>query len=143
MKTTIRKMTIRDYDEVFALWSVSDGVGLAEGDSRADIRKFVRRNPGLSFVAAEAKQILGAILASHDGRRGFLYHLAVVPGQRRKGIGRRLVTRALSALKSAGIPKCHIVVLSRNRSGLRFWRAIGWEERTNLCLMSSYTGETA
>lgn len=49
-------MSIRDDDEVFALWSRCDGVGLAEGDSRDDIRAFLRRNPGLSFVATSGKK---------------------------------------------------------------------------------------
>lgn len=139
MKITIRKMTIGDYAEVFALWSVCDGVGLAEGDSRDDIRRFLRRNPGLSFVAVSANHIVGAVLGSHDGRRGFLYHLAVIPEHRRAGIGRLLVQRALLALGSLGIPKCHVVVFRRNRAGRAFWRSIGWEARTRLCLMSIYT----
>jgi len=139
MKTIIREMTLRDYDQVFALWSQCDGVGLAEGDSREDIRAFLKRNPRLSFVAERGDAIVGAVLASHDGRRGFLYHLAVVAEHRRRGIGRALVKRCLAALKSIGIPKCHIVVFARNRSGRQFWKQIGWVERTELRMMSRST----
>lgn len=132
-------MTIRDYDAVFALWSTCDGVGLAEGDSREGIRTFLRRNPGLSFVATSGKKIVGAVLSSHDGRRGFLYHLAVAEGRRRSGVGKALVQRCLDGLNAIGIPKCHIVVFARNRNGRQFWRRIGWVERTELRMMSSPT----
>ncbi len=132
-------MSIRDYDEVFALWSQCDGVGLAEGDSREDIRAFLRRKPGLSFVATSGKKIVGAVLSSHDGRRGFLYHLAVAEGHRRSGVGKALVQRCLDGLDALGIPKCHIVVFARNRSGRQFWRRIGWVERTELRMMSKRT----
>ena len=130
---------MRDYDQVFALWSQCDGVGLAEGDSREDIRAFLKRNPRLSFVAERSDTIVGAVLSSHDGRRGFLYHLAVAAGQRRSGIGQALVKRCLAALKDVGIPKCHIVVFARNRSGRQFWKRIGWVERTELRMMSRST----
>ena len=136
MKVKIRRMTLRDYDRVFQLWTTSDGVGLAEGDSREGIRSFLRRNPGLSFVAENDGAIVGAILSSHDGRRGFIYHLAVAPGERRKGIGRALVQKCMQQLRSSGIPKCHIVVFARNRSGQQFWRQIGWTKRTELRMMS-------
>jgi N-acetylglutamate synthase len=132
-------MSIRDYDEVFVLWSQCDGVGMAEGDSRDDIRAFLRRNPGLSFVATSGKKIVGAVLSSHDGRRGFLYHLAVAEGHRRSGVGRALAQRCLESLNAIGIPKCHIVVFVRNRSGHQFWRKFGWDERTELRMMSKRT----
>lgn len=132
-------MSIRDYDGVFALWSACDGVGLAEGDSREGIRAFLRRNPGLSFVATSGKRIVGAVLSSHDGRRGFLYHLAVEGDHRRSGVGKALVQRCLDRLEAMGIPKCHIVVFARNRSGRQFWRKVGWEERTELRMMSKRT----
>lgn len=129
-------MSLRDYESVFQLWSESDGVGLAEGDSREGIRSFLRRNPGLSFVAEIGNAIVGAILSSHDGRRGFIYHLAVVPHERRSGIGSALTQKCLKRLQSLGIPKCHIVVFARNRMGQRFWKQIGWTERTELRMMS-------
>lgn len=132
-------MSIRDYDKVFALWNACDGVGLAEGDSREGIRAFLRRNPGISFVATSRKKIVGAVLSSHDGRRGFLYHLAVAEGHRRSGVGKALVQRCLDRLEAMGIPKCHIVVFARNRSGRQFWRRIGWVERTELRMMSKGT----
>jgi len=136
MKATIRLMTLRDYDRVFQLWTTSDGVGLAEGDSREGIRTFLRRNPGLSFVAENDGVIVGAILSSHDGRRGFIYHLAVAADERRKGIGRALVQKCMKRLRSVGIPKCHIVVFARNRTGQQFWRHTGWTERIELRMMS-------
>ena len=98
--------------------------------------RFLARNPGLSFVAEEEGRIVGAVLCGNDGRRGFLHHLAVEKDRRRSGIGRDLVERCLSALAAAGFRKCHLFVLADNIEGQRFWRKIGWEERTTLKVMS-------
>lgn len=129
-------MIIEDYDQVAALWESTAGVGLDEGDDeRAGIDNYLERNPGLSFVAISDRTIIGAVLCGHDGRRGYLHHLAVNPAYRGNGIGRNLVDNCLSALKQIGIRKCNIMVFDDNDSGLGFWRNTGWIDKEGLLLM--------
>lgn len=133
----IHPMTIADYDEAFALWQATEGIGLSAGDSREAILRYLDRNPGMSFVArGEQGEMLGAVLCGHDGRRGLLHHLAVRAGSRKQGIGRALVARALDALRAEGIDKCHLFVYKENEPGRAFWTAEGWSERVTLVLMS-------
>jgi len=136
LKTTFRPFTLRDYERALQLWQSCDGLGLTEADSRDGIATFLRRNHGLSTVAEQDDRLLGAALCGHDGRRGFIYHLAVAPEGRRQGIGRALVERCLLGLQKKGIHKCHVVVYARNRVGQKFWEAIGWVGRKELRLMS-------
>ena len=133
---TVREMTISDYEQVAELWRSTAGIGLSEADSRENIGSFLRHNPGLSFVALVDGRLAGAMLGSQDGRRGYLHHLAVAPGDRRLGIGRTIVERSLSAMGALGLRKCHIFVFADNEEGLRFWRRIGWVEREELLIMS-------
>ena len=87
---TIRSMTIEDHPALLVLWRQSAGMKLGPSDSRDAIDAFLRRNPGLSAVALTGL-VVGAVLCGHDGRRGYLHHVAVaVPFQRQK-IGTRLV----------------------------------------------------
>jgi putative acetyltransferase len=136
MPAAIRTFRLSDYAGVLALWQASEGVGLSGADSREGIRDFLQRNRGLSFVAKAGGQVVGAVLAGHDGRRGFLYHLAVASEWRRRGVGRKLVAASLARLRAAGIQKCHIVVFARNKAAQKFWRRIGWLDRTDLKIMS-------
>ena len=102
----IRSMKIDDYDAVYALWLSCPGMGLNNfDDSRAGIRKYLKRNPNTCFVAVEGGRVVGAILAGHDGRRGYISHTAVAPDCQRGGIGGQLVAAALEGLKSEGIAK--------------------------------------
>ncbi len=126
MRARLNRMTIRDYDEVIELWQTAEGVRLGEDDTRPRIAGYLRRNPGMSFVARDGRKLVGAILCGHDGRRGYLHHLAVSPSHRRCGIGRALVQRCLAALRAAGLRRCRAVVLTGNRRGRAFWRALGW-----------------
>ena len=130
---TIRSMTAEDYDSVFSLWLGCAGMGLNNvDDSRSGIERFLRRNPDTCFVVVEQDEVIGVILAGHDGRRGYIYHTAVAPDYRRAGIGRRLVAASMESLKAEGITKVALVVFERNRDGNAFWESLGFSERTDL-----------
>jgi ribosomal protein S18 acetylase RimI-like enzyme len=126
-------MTIQDYDDVYSLWLHTPGMGLNNlDDSREGIDKYIKRNPTTCFVAIENGKIIGVILSGHDGRRGFIHHTAVEISERKKGIGKRLVERALRALKEEGINKVAFVVFKNNEGGNIFWEKIGFKERNDL-----------
>lgn len=131
----LRAFRIGDYDEVLKLWQRAEGVGLNESDTRPAIALFLRRNPGLSFVAVRQGKIIGAVLCGHDGRRGYLHHLAVAKRYRQQGVGRCLVEACLAKLRVADIHKCNIFVYAGHAPGMSFWKHNGWKLRTDLRVM--------
>lgn len=122
-----------------ALWQAAPGVGLSDADEPTALLRFLARNPGCSQVATRDGTLVGAVLAGHDGRRGWLHHLAVDEASRRRGIGRALLGRALAALRDAGIGKCHVLVYGANAGGAAFWRAATAVERVELVVYSMPT----
>ncbi|MDD4311668.1 MAG: GNAT family N-acetyltransferase [Eubacteriales bacterium] len=130
---TIRNMTIADYEDIYQLWIHTPGMGLnTTDDSRAGIEAYLRRNPNTCFVAQEDGACIGAILAGHDGRRGFIYHLTVAMEHRGKKIGSKLVKEAMAALKREGIHKVALVVFDKNEAGNAFWEKLGFGKREDL-----------
>ena len=135
--TTFRPMTIDDYDAVVALWKATEGMGLSKADTRERIQQYLDRNPGLSPLAFdEGGALVGAALCGHDGRRGYLHHVAVRADCRGQGLGRELVCRCLDGLRAEGIDRCHLFVIATNQGGRSFWMKTGWFERKDLVLMS-------
>ena len=129
----IRLMSAADYDGVYELWLSTPGMGLnSTDDSREGIEKFLARNPTTSFFAEQDGRIVGVIMAGHDGRRGYIYHTAVLPQLRGRGIGGRLLECAMSALEAEGINKAALVAFSRNEIGNRFWESHGFAVRGDL-----------
>ena len=129
----IRKMQIRDYDDVYALWMSCAGMGLNDvDDSEEGIAKFLQRNPDTCFVAVEESRIAGVILAGSDGRRGYIYHTAVHPDFRHRGIAGELVDKSLDSLESMGINKVALVVFRHNEIGNGFWESCGFTVRDDL-----------
>lgn len=128
----ITQMKAEHYDEVYALWSITSKRALRADDDRQGIERFLGRNEGLSQIAVMDGKIVGTVLAGHDGRRGFLYHVAVLPEYRRHGIAAKMVSKAIESLENEGIKKTNIFVFKDNALGQAFWSTIGWGEREDL-----------
>ncbi|QYM77704.1 GNAT family N-acetyltransferase [Horticoccus luteus] len=136
----LRELTPADYAAVITLWRSCPGIGLTEADSYAGTVAYLARNPGLSVVATDLTgAIVGAVLCGHDGRRGYLHHLAVAPASRRQGIGRQLVEECLARLRTAGIAKCNLFLFADNAAGRAFWLRCGWHTRLDLMLVQRAT----
>lgn len=130
---TIRPMTIDDYERVYALWMSCKNMGFNDvDDSREGIEKYLRRNPATCFVALEGDALAGVILSGHDGRRGFIHHMAVAEAFRGRGVGRALVETCLAALKVEGIHKVALLVFKYNEAGNAFWEKMDFALREDL-----------
>ena|SRR5436853_3567907 len=123
-----REFAISDYESAIELWKKVEGVEIAEGDDREGVAQFLKRNPGLSRIATDGSKIVGVAFCGHDGRRGHIYHLAVDPTYRGRGLGKRLVDECLAGLRRLGLQRANIMVAADNPRGREFWRKCGWEE---------------
>lgn len=132
-----RPMTAGDYEAAYHLWENTAGMGLSRADSREEIVRYLERNPGISQVCVdEDGRLAGTAMCGHDGRRGYLYHVAVSSGSRGSGAGREMVSRCLARLQEEGIMKCHLMVIADNSLGRSFWSGIGWQKRDDILLFS-------
>jgi ribosomal protein S18 acetylase RimI-like enzyme len=129
---TIRTMTLTDYDTVVELMKQTPGVTVRDADSQEATARYLQRNPGLSFVCEIDGQLAGCIMSGHDGRRGYLQHLIVLPSYRRKGIANALVKSCLAELEKLGIFKSHVDVMKTNASAAAFWERQGWKLRADI-----------
>lgn len=134
----LREATPADHPVLHALWARTPGIRLRAEDALEPYCAYLARNPGLSLVAEAAGAIVGSLLAGHDGRRGYLQHLAVDPAWRRRGIASALIAAALARLAAQGIAKSHVFVLDAAPQALAFWRSRDdWGERRDIRVFST------
>lgn len=130
---TIREMKIEDYEAVYSLWMSCVGMGLNNlDDSKEGVDRFIKRNPETCLVAIVDSLIVGVIMVGNDGRRGYIYHTAVHPEYRKRGIAKQLVDAAMKVLSALGINKVALVVFERNDKGNAFWESQGFTVRNDL-----------
>ncbi len=141
----IREMTIGDYDDIIVMFRETPGISVREADSRPATEAYLIRNPSLSFIAVEDSKVVGCVMCGHDGRRGYLQHLVVLPEYRNRGIGEKLFMACIDALQKIGISKTHIFVFKTNDLANKFWTDKGWifREEINMYSYNSSSNENA
>jgi ribosomal protein S18 acetylase RimI-like enzyme len=139
---TVRPMDEEDIPAALDLWQGFPGIGRREADRPAALAKYLRRNPGCSYVAhATDGKFAGVRLAGHDGRRGHLHHVAVADPYRNRGLGRELVERCTAAPRAWGIEKINLRVNVDKAAGRAFWNRLGRRERDAVVLVSVIPGD--
>ena len=126
MEFVYTSMRIEDYDEIYTLWQSTSGIHLNKADKRDNLNMYLLRNKGQSYICKYENKIIGTIMCGNDGRRAFIYHLAVSSEYRRRGIATKLVHLAIEKQRALGIDKCALFILDNNGSGKEFWIHMGF-----------------
>jgi len=128
----IRTATAADLEAIVQLWALVFPEYVdpraPQRAPRASVKRKLAFGDGLFWVAERQSGLLGTVMAGYDGHRGWIYSLGVHPGERRKGLGRALATKAEQALAALGCPKINLQVFAANREAQDFWRRAGWVE---------------
>jgi ribosomal protein S18 acetylase RimI-like enzyme len=119
----IRNATSEDEAAIVALWQTC-GLTVPYNDPAADFR-FALGRPNSDVLVTE--DITGSVMVGHDGHRGWLYYVAVAPAQRRKGLGRALVTAAEQWLLQRGVGKAQLMVRETNQTVAAFYQRLGYD----------------
>ncbi len=133
-KCLIRTYEPADEEDVIALWREVFPDDPPHHDPAETIRLKTADQPELFFIAAKGRTIVGTIMAGYDGHRGWIYRVAVSPGQQRQGIGSALMQHAVDALVKRGAPKINLQVRTANRRVVAFYQRLGFvvEERISM-----------
>jgi N-acetylglutamate synthase len=125
-KYKIVEMNLIRYKKLMDFWQSNEGIFVDDDDDYDRLKMFLKRNPKLNFMALHDDQIIATIKSSHDGRRGYLHHLAVKKEYRNKGLAKELVNICLERLRKIGIKKFRTFVLDSNKKAIQFWKRVGF-----------------
>jgi N-acetylglutamate synthase len=131
----IRPMEPGDYEALSDIWRSFAGTTMTRADLEEGFRLFLARNGAHCFTCENDGRIAGSVMAGHDTRRGYVYHLAVSSGSQSSGLGRALMAAAEKSLADAGIEKIHLFIYTDNPAR-SFYERLGWEYRTDIAVMS-------
>ena len=123
---TISAFTMDDYAAVRDLWERS-GLWMRPSDAVAATRLKLRRDPDLFLVARESDGVVvGVVMGGWDGRRAYIYHLAVSPERLRRGIASRLMDELEERLRAKGALKAKLQILVENDVSRAFFSTRGY-----------------
>jgi len=134
----IRRLSIEDYDEMLNLWIASGLTSLKPKgrDSREEIEKQMKMFPG-GFIGAFADgKLVGIVVATHDGRKGWINRLAVHPDYRRRGIAKKLIEEAEKYLKKEGMKIICALIEDWNTASINLFQKSGYKMHKDIIYFS-------
>jgi len=130
----IREFDLPDYEEVVNLWRDVE-LTPRPGDDLEGIRLKLERDADLFLVAEENHEIIGTVMGAWDGRRAWIYRLAVKADRQRSGVGRALIGKLERRLIEKGTLKVNAQIYLWNKKSLKFFRSIGYELQPDLVMV--------
>ena len=130
----IREFSPKDFGAVSRLWRRSE-MQIRPGDSKEELRRKLERDPDLFLVAEEESKIVGVVIGGWDGRRGWIYRLAVDPRFRRRRIARKMLLEVERRMRKKGVPRVHALVFNWNAPSLNLFESSGYEKQSNLVVV--------
>lgn len=129
MKCSIRPMRPADYAAVRAVWEAAGlSIRPAGRDTEVTISAQLRQFSDTYLVAERDGRIVGVVLGTHDGRKGWINRLAVHPDYQRQGLARRLVEACEAALAAHGIEIFAALVEPGHDASEALMRAAGYDD---------------
>lgn len=122
----IRPFAAPDAAAVTALWEGAFPDQRPWSSASAYLQRKRQLRDDLLLVGLLDRRLVAAIAAGYDGVRGWLYHLAVDPAVRRRGIGAAMVREAERRLAALGCPKVNLQVVADNAAVVSFYARLGY-----------------
>ena len=123
--TDIRPATIADATALSELWSAA-GLDHRPEEVAGELASVLSRDPDLVLVAHDQRGLVGSVLGTYDGRRGWLNRLATHPDARGEGVAGALVTALETALVAKGCRKLNLLIEPDNAGVVSFYRQRGY-----------------
>ncbi len=128
----IEKARPEHIPEMIEFWKKIDGLGLGRSDEPWALEIMLAHNPDSCLIAWHGDTMIGTVLGGFDGRRGMIYHLAVLPSWRRCKLGKVLLERCLAVLQQRGAAKVNLFVYRDNSGARSFYEELGWVLREDI-----------
>ncbi len=127
----ITGFTMDDYPVVHVLWQRGD-LWMRPSDGPRETQLKLARDPDLFLVARDASgTVIGTVMGGWDGRRAYVYHLAVAPERRREGIADALMDELEARFRTLGALKAKVQILLDNEVSRRFFTHRGYLRETD------------
>ena len=121
----IRPYAPGDFVAVTALWDAT-GISIHYNDPSKDIPRMLATHDCQLYVGTVDDRVRASIMVGHEGHRGWLYKLAVLPEFRGKGYGHDLVRQAERWLVARGMPKVNLMIRDTNLKVREFYESLGY-----------------
>jgi N-acetylglutamate synthase len=139
----IKPLTPSDIPDLVGLWKLSGLPVRPKGrDSVSHLEKEMKNSCSIFLKAVDdSEKIVGAVLGTHDGRKGWINRLAVHPDFRNQGIAWMLVLAVEEKLKELGIHIVSALIEDYNTVSMKTFEKLGYVRHDDIVYFSKRESE--
>lgn len=131
VRFVVRRLREEELDEMTRVWTDAGLPYRPKGrDAPEELKAQLRRDPDLYLGAFEERKMIGVVIATDDGRKGWINRLAVLPAYQRMGVGKALVKECEEALRKRGRGVFSILIEGRNEASETLFTRAGYRDES-------------
>jgi N-acetylglutamate synthase len=128
-----KRLEARDYDGMVDVWKKAGLPHRPQGrESREAFIKQLGDEHILALGAFAGGEMIGIVIGSHDGRKGWVNRLAVVPGMQKQGIAQELILQVEEYFRLAGILMFAALINNDNSASMALFQKLGYEIKPHI-----------
>ena len=130
----IKLLKTHHVPEIIKVW---EAAGLELKPKGRDLKEKLIQQMSLSFIrfigAFFGNALVGIVIVNHEGRKGWINRLAVLPEFQHKGIAAKLLKAAEKWLEDEGIGIFAALIMEKNFTSRRFFEKAKYVEFQGVC----------
>jgi len=123
----IKKIKPADFPKIFDLWKKAGLKIESKEEEKKDFINVLEKNPNSCLAIYDCQKVLGSVLGSFNGRRAWIYHLAIHPEYQKSGYGSKLLKELENSFLKEKAPKMSLFVAKNNSKVVTFYEKNGFE----------------
>jgi ribosomal protein S18 acetylase RimI-like enzyme len=130
---TIVTLSASDYEAVRHLWELAGlHIKPVGRDSQEQFAQQLAAGQQTVIGAKDKQHLIGVVVTTHDGRKGWINRLAVHPDYQRQGIGQRLIQEAERVLHEQGMHIIAALIEDHNTASLALFNHAGYSDYSEI-----------
>ncbi len=130
----IRELQGGDYEALCGLWREARLPFKPNGNDR--LVREIEGDCSIFLAAEEDGALVGAVLGTHDGRKGWINRLAVRPSHQQRGIASALVAAVGQRLEARGIEIVTCLIEDWNETSMTVFERLGYKRHDDILYYS-------
>lgn len=129
----IRPLRADELDEMRRVWKRSGLPFRPRGRDRLqNLRRERREDPECFLGAFKSGRMVGVVLITDDGRKGWINRLAVLPEERGRGIAKIMIAEAEDILRRRGRRLFCVLIESYNKESMKLFEDAGYKREDDI-----------
>ncbi len=137
MAFDVRSLSPKDYDDIISVWDRAELPYKKKGrDSKWEIERQLSSDSTIFRGCYVKDKLVGVVIGTYDGRKGYINRLAVIPELQRKGFSKALIRELERVFQERGIKVIEVLIDDHSPESKMLFENLGYKPHGDITYYS-------